>query len=149
MDIQAKVLYFFPFWGLYKQVRKRLQGKVGLCTTIFAFAYSVYVWICSVMFASCIWGPYLSTLKNSLHNPDSMPEVFGSGWHSCRSTVLNIVLLCFILSRTICPPWGGEWHIGRTLRHSVVRTNFSIDHPSFNFLPFILVKISTAAGIAK
>lgn len=44
-----------------------------------------------------------------------MPEVFGSAWHSCRDAALNIVLLCFILSRTICSARGSEGQIGRTL----------------------------------
>lgn len=45
-----------------------------------------------------------------------MPEVFGSARLSCRDAALNIVLLCFILSRTICSARGSEGQIGRTLR---------------------------------
>lgn len=75
-----------------------------------------------------------------------MPEVFGSGWHSCRDAGLNIVLLCFILSRTICSARGSEGQIGRMLRPTNLEGagNSQLTLCPVHFLSFNWVK--TSAG---
>lgn len=80
----------------------------------------------------------MSTLRNSLHNPPSTPEVLGSGWHSCRSTAPNIVPQCFILPGTTR---SGATALSELSWKGGANSQMTV-HPFFIFRHLMWVKIS-------
>lgn len=85
----------------------KLNKRRGAKLDIFAFSYSLHKCL-PIVFESFDCFP-----PNNSHKSESMPKLFGSGWHSYHTTELNIVLLCFMV-RTICFPGGDMWQIEGT-----------------------------------